>query len=230
MERGPKPTVEQIYERDTKKCAKCKNIVDRCGFNVITSNGNWTIDSWCKSCRLEYSAKRRKANREKIRLAAGIYRDKNRESLCLKQKVYYQKRSDYIKKYVSGYVKRNQNRYNALSRARSRKRRKADPAYRTLCNTRSRFRHALKNNTKCSSTKELIGCSIEFLLRHLESLWSPGMSWDNYGFGDDKWHIDHIRPCASFDFSDPNQQKECFNWKNLQPLWQTENLQKSSKY
>ena len=48
------------------------------------------------------------------------------------------------------------------------------------------------------------------------------MSWDNYG----DWHIDHIIPCAAFDLTDIEQQKKCFNYKNLQPLWAEENLKK----
>lgn len=56
------------------------------------------------------------------------------------------------------------------------------------------------------------------------------MSWQNRGRGHDKWHIDHVRPCASFDLTDPEQQKQCFHWSNMQPLWQTDNLRKGSKY
>jgi hypothetical protein len=59
----------------------------------------------------------------------------------------------------------------------------------------------------------------------MESLFLEGMSWDNYG----KWHIDHIRPCSSFDLSDTEQQKICFNYKNLQPLWAEDNLRKGAK-
>jgi 5-methylcytosine-specific restriction endonuclease McrA len=52
------------------------------------------------------------------------------------------------------------------------------------------------------------------------------MSWDNYGT---YWHIDHIIPCSNFDFSDPIQQKECFNYTNLQPLEAKANIKKSNK-
>ena len=56
------------------------------------------------------------------------------------------------------------------------------------------------------------------------------MDWENYGFGDNKWHIDHIIPCAAFDLTIPEQQKRCFHYTNLQPLWQRENLSKAKKY
>jgi hypothetical protein len=48
------------------------------------------------------------------------------------------------------------------------------------------------------------------------------MSWDNWSLKG--WHIDHIRPISSFDLSDPAQQKECFHYSNLQPLWAIDNL------
>jgi hypothetical protein len=58
------------------------------------------------------------------------------------------------------------------------------------------------------------------------------MSWDNYGRknGIKCWEIDHIRPCCTFDLSKPKEQKKCFYYTNLQPLWATENLKKGGKY
>jgi hypothetical protein len=52
------------------------------------------------------------------------------------------------------------------------------------------------------------------------------MTWENYG---PVWHVDHIRPCASFDLTDPAQQRECFHFSNLQPLFAAENLAKGDK-
>ena len=63
------------------------------------------------------------------------------------------------------------------------------------------------------------------LAGHLESLFSPGMTWDNYGF--EGWHIDHIKPCASFEL---DQKKICFHYTNLQPLWAKDNMSKSNKF
>ena len=73
---------------------------------------------------------------------------------------------------------------------------------------------------------ELLGCSIEKLWEHLESKFQPGMTRENHG----KWHIDHIRPCISFNLTDLEQQKICFHYTNLQPLWAEDNLKKGAKY
>lgn len=71
----------------------------------------------------------------------------------------------------------------------------------------------------------LIGCEIDYLLYHIQEQFNPGMTWDNYG----DWHIDHIKPCANFDLSKPEEQRKCFNYTNLQPLWAEENLIKGKK-
>ena len=72
----------------------------------------------------------------------------------------------------------------------------------------------------------LVGCSVGFLRSYIEAKFEKGMTWDNYG----EWHVDHIRPCASFDLSDKDQVIQCFNWRNLQPMWGSENCSKGSNY
>ena len=53
------------------------------------------------------------------------------------------------------------------------------------------------------------------------------MTWNNHGIY--TWHIDHIKPCDSFDLSNEEDQKKCFHYTNMQPLWALENLSKSNK-
>ena len=50
------------------------------------------------------------------------------------------------------------------------------------------------------------------------------MKWEDVMNG--KIHIDHIKPCSSFDLSKPEEQKKCFHFTNLQPLWARDNLVK----
>ena len=81
---------------------------------------------------------------------------------------------------------------------------------------------------KAIKTMELLGCSIESFKKHIESQFTKGMTWDNYGYKG--WHIDHIVPCAAFDLTKPEEQKKCFHYTNLQPMWGTPNIKKSSWY
>ena len=74
-------------------------------------------------------------------------------------------------------------------------------------------------------SRQLLGCSFETARKHIESLFKPGMSWNNYG----KWHMDHIIPCASFDLRCPVQQLACCHYTNLQPLWAFDNMSKGSQ-
>ncbi len=94
---------------------------------------------------------------------------------------------------------------------------------------RRRINHALKSESpKSSSTEVLLGCSLQQLKTHLESLWKPGMSWENHS--PSGWHIDHKKPCALFDLSKHEDRLRCFHYSNLQPLWAKENMRKSDSF
>ena len=94
---------------------------------------------------------------------------------------------------------------------------------------RSRLLQALKDKLefKWNTAFDLLGCTIDEFCRYIESLWKVDMNWDNHRR--DGWHIDHIRPCSSFDLTDPEQQKQCFHYTNMQPLWAIDNLKKSDR-
>lgn len=137
--------------------------------------------------------------------------------------------TEYNRRYKPGYRTRNRERIAMVARARKNYRYKNDISYRLMSNCRSRLGKAIRRQGchKLTSTIKLIGCSVDHLKQHLESLFTTGMSWKNHGYGLGKWHIDHFIPCAAFDLSDPEQQKKCFHWKNLQPMWHEDNLKKS---
>jgi hypothetical protein len=69
---------------------------------------------------------------------------------------------------------------------------------------------------------EYLGCTVAELHSHLESQFTEGMNWGNQGANG--WHIDHRKPCASFDLTDPEQQLMCFHYTNLQPMWATSDI------
>ena len=106
---------------------------------------------------------------------------------------------------------------------------KRDPKFKLRHYLSIRFSVAVRKNKtiKAKRTLEILGCSLEEFKLHLESQFKEGMTWNNYGLRG--WHIDHIKPCASFDLTDPKQQEECFNYSNMQPLWCHENWAKGDK-
>jgi hypothetical protein len=81
---------------------------------------------------------------------------------------------------------------------------------------------------KSESVLRALGCSVEELIKHLESKFQPGMTWQNHTR--DGWHIDHIKPLCTFDLSDPEQFAKACHYTNLQPLWAKENAAKSGRY
>lgn len=135
---------------------------------------------------------------------------------------------DCTKKRHKKYREENYEKYKAGVRRYNKFRRKNDIEYKIKCNVRTRMNSALKNIPKNGSTMKLVGCTAKELKIYLENQFTESMTWENHGvFG---WHIDHILPCDSFDLTDPEQQKICFHYTNLQPLWSTENWAKNNRF
>lgn len=175
----------------------------------------WRLDN--KEYNKQYQKQYYLDNKEKLKQYKKQYNLDNKETINKKKKQYYLNNKEKIKQYhLDNKEKRNLYLKNKL---------KTDPIYKIILYQRIRMRQVLKGEYKCKSTIELLGCSIEYCWEHLEQQFKPGMTRDNYGL----WHVDHILPCASFDISDPEQQKICFHYTNLQPLWAIDNIKKGAK-
>ena len=213
--------------------------------------------SQCKKCSNKRGEKHRKkyreSNRSKIREINKAYRESHKDEIkeysknyrlnhkdeikeinsrhsktparkkYLKQ--YYVDNQDAIKEYSVRYRKSNRKAINAYFRNK----RANDLQYRIYKNMQSRIQSIMRHvgAKKSSNTVNLIGCSMSDFINYIESKFSDGMTWENYGR---EWHIDHIKPCASFNLSVPEEQSKCFRWDNLQPLWAKDNLSKNSRY
>ncbi len=187
-----------------------------------------------------YSRAYQKLHKEELSVRQKAWREANKYTLKERYHDKYVKRREAVLAHCKEYVAKNKDKTNAYQ-AQYRKQNKpklraqiyewhkyklrTDPAFRILCNLRRRLTHAIKGKNKSASTVELLGCSVEYLMVHLENQFTDGMTWENYG----EWHIDHKRPCALFDMSDPAQQRECFGYKNLQPLWGEDNQSKGAR-
>lgn len=229
-----------MIKMKTKCCGKCKHkkLINNFYKDISHNDGYQTI---CKFCRADYNAIYRKKNKVKIRKRKKEYYNKNKYKLRIEMKKQYRihkdKRLKQAKKYykehrtiilrtVHKYALKNREKINNGKLKYILKRKRTDIKFNILFNLRSRLHHALKDNCKSSKTIKLLGCTVEFLKAYLQAKFKQGMSWKNYG----KWHIDHIRPCASFDLSKPSEQRKCFHYTNLQPLWAKDNRKKSDRY
>lgn len=142
---------------------------------------------------------------------------------CESRKRYYISNVDRIKQRSKTWAISNRVRYNKSMNEK----RQLDLQFRIKGNLRSRLRLALKNNQKNGSAVRDLGCSISFLILHLESKFNGGMNWNNYG--KNGWHIDHIIPLSHFDLTNREQFEKASHYTNLQPLWSWENISKSNK-
>lgn len=139
-------------------------------------------------------------------------------------KKWYAKNRRKMIQNVSQWVQENRTRRRAIARKSARKTYRKDPNGSIL---RARINQALNGKTKAASVKKLLGCSLAYLREYLAAQFAPGMSWQNHSRTG--WHIDHRKPCVAFDLSDPRQQRTCFHYTNLQPLWARENMSKGGR-
>jgi hypothetical protein len=160
-----------------------------------------------------------------------LYRKNNKVKIAIRAKIWSDENKEKIKIGRDKYLKRCRDRIVSVNRTYWRKHYKDDIQFKLGCVIRNRIKGHLKRHLKgkkrVSSALEELGCTLEELKLHLESQFQPDMTWDNHGlYG---WHIDHIKPLASFDLTDIEQFKQACHYSNLQPLWAFDNLSKGAK-
>lgn len=176
------------------------------------------------------------ANIEDLRARNHRYYQQHRKGLIAKQRNYQQRNLDEIsakrlecrrqnREKLSTkqceYAVKNRDKINSYQRERYAN----DLVCRLGMNLRSRLWHAIRNGQKAGSAVKDLGCSVEEFTVYIASLFEPGMSWDNWG----EWHLDHVKPLASFDLTQRDQFLAACHYTNLQPLWAADNLCKGSR-
>ena len=173
----------------------------------------------CKDCRKLY----RDENKAHIKEKADQYRKENKNYYieyskkwrAENAKQYYEKNKSSILESKKKYIK---NRINT------------DPLFRAISNLRKRLYIFCKHSSmsKRFKTMDSVGLKPDEFKLYIESLFSDGMTWENYGKGQDKWAIDHIKPLCTAKTID-----EAYilnHYSNLQPMWNTENSIKGGKW
>lgn len=217
--RNPKENIPKGY----KKCSVCGEVKPKTEeyFGKLSKAKDGFKYS-CKDCRRKHEYL---ANRESCLEKNKQRYEKNKEEILKQCKIYKKKNIEKYKKYGRKYYQRNKEEIKQRSKEYLYNRIENDIGFKIYQRCRARLYQAVKGYVKSARTLELIGCSVEYLLEHLENQFTEGMTWENYG----EWHIDHIIPCSYFDFRKEEHQRWCFNYKNLQPLWAEDNYAKSNK-
>ena len=195
---------------------------------------------WARN--LDYEKNRTRDRQERSKANKKLYRKKAKDPKFMRLQ---SERSVAYRKNNLEKAKASQKRYNSKESVKSRRRLKRknpsvrqkenayvkrkyaeDPQFRMACCLRARFHKKVTVDNRSLGTFDLIGTSPAQCYRYIESLFTEGMTWDNYGL----WHIDHIKPLCCFDLSQVEEQKKAFHYTNLQPLWAKDNLSKGTSY
>ncbi len=181
-----------------KFCASCKPLARQ----KYTRDYNAANLEDVRDERRRYMADLARANPEGKRQAQRAWRIKHREKLNA------QKRTP---------------EYRIKAAARFRELNKL-PKYNLHNRMASAIYQAIRKNKAGRKWEMLVGYTLEDLMRHIERQFTKGMSWQNIG----KWHIDHVRPRAMFNYETAEDEgfKECWALWNLRPLWAKDNQKK----
>lgn len=195
-----------------------------------------TATGHCLACERERSARReqsaeyrekRSAAAKKRRAQPGyIEAEKERYlSQAVQERVRAYRRSEPVKRKRRAYAKSAKGRAALSERS---KRFRSTPYGAAKSAARDMVSRALARagKEKSDRTHEILGYSPNDLARHIESLFAPGMTWENRR----KWHIDHIRPLSSFDLSTIEGVRNANSLHNLRPIWAKKNLKKSDSW
>lgn len=223
----------------TKVCTKCRIEKPITEFNKDKSKPNG-YKSACKSCEKEYRKKHNEDTKESRAEYNKQWREDNKESRAEYNKQYYDHNKETAKTYTKQYYKDNKEVVDKSNRQwrKSNKeavkewrnqyesKRKQDPLYKLICRTRSMISRVIKQwgFKKSSRTHQILGCSFEEFKIHIESQFTDGMSWDNYG----EWHYDHKTPVS---WALTQEEIIALNhYTNFQPLWAKDNLSKGNRF
>ena len=192
-----------------KKCTVCGEMKLLKEFSVDKRHKD-NLSSECKECYKVYKAEYLKNNSEHVKEY---------------KKEYHKNNHEYIKEYRSQPdVKNKRNK-------KAREKRETDIDFKVNSVMRNAIRKSLKGGKNGAHWESLVDYTCEELRAHLESLFTDGMTWENYGKGKYKWNIDHVIARSIFNITSAECQefRDCWALDNLQPLWETRNQEKGNK-
>jgi hypothetical protein len=223
---GYKGFVRRKHEQDLEwikkdKLRKENSIIRR---NIIKIKRVKLTEEEKEKHKKEYYKEYYKNHKEIYNIIYASYRKKYREN-----------HKEYYKEYNKKYKRKDSKEYNKLYRLSKKvinykkhcERLKTDLNYKLKYKLRICVRQYITKEYKTTKTMDLLGCTVNEFRNYLEGKFTKGMSWQNYGRNG--WVIDHIVPCSKFDLTDIEQQRQCFHYRNMQPLWEKNNRIKSDK-
>jgi len=230
-------TYQKIENEIMKQCTICNEIKNDDDF-YIKNKQYGTRNNTCKKCISNINKNERfkcrkitlkEQNLRKCSICKVIksidefYSQTHRCKIC--QKEYDSQEIIRIRKRKNSRIWSNNNREYINTYMNERYHSNID--IKLSCCISSVMNYSLRHNKNGNHWEILVNFTLNELKIHLQNLFQPGMSWENYG----DWQIDHIKPITSFNITSYDDQdfKNCWNLKNLQPLWADENRRKMNK-
>lgn len=175
------------------------------------------LQGWCKICAATAGRIWCDTHKEQITTYRRVYREAHKEEAAtyratheraVKDRIWRQRNREYLTEYRRQHLR-------------------ANPQLRLKETLACAIATSLRGRKAGRHWETLVGYTLAVLMCHLELLFQPGMTWENYG----KWHVDHIRPISSFRYTSPDDPdfRKCWALSNLQPLWAHDNLSKGTK-
>lgn len=220
-----KTTLAEICSTECRNYNRTKHLTYKrkciiCGKDFETVSHNRVLCG-AEECQKKYGCLRTKKYNETHPKEHKNRVCKTQEENNLRMKNWREAHIEYLKEYHKNYRITHKEKIRADYKNRI----ENDINFRMRQILCKRLQRAVKKEDRTQFTMDLLGCTIEEFRAYLESKFTEGMTWDNYG--KQGWVIDHIIPCRSFDLTKIEEQKKCFNYKNMQPLWNTDNQKKS---
>ncbi len=187
-----------------RRCNEKKEITD------FQKNGKQGRLRTCKDCRRDgVHAKDRRFYLAHI------------EKMRIRNHKHYRENKEYYENYRKKWFRDNPEKARSLWAKKYK-----NPTIRLSSNISRRIRYSLRSQKNGRPWESIVGYNLEQLKKRMESLFTKGMTWDNYG----EWHMDHIIPVSFFKYESFNdvEFKMCWRLENLQPLWATDNIKKGN--
>lgn len=227
---------QEYYQKNkTYILDRCKNYANKNKNKVKLTKQKYRQKN--KEKISDWHKKHRANNRDEINSRQRNYYQKNKTNILEKNKKWRKRNKDKMRKYSMDWRIKNPERAKELDkkhrkkettikkrRARLKARRQKDLNFKILANLRSRLIGALRGNPKTKKTVNILDCTINEFKKYIEKSFSDGMTWQNYGA---VWELDHIVPCAAFDFRYQSEIFKCFHYTNFQPLFKENNRLKN---
>jgi len=173
----------------------------------------------------EYRKKYYKANKDKVKQ----YYQKNREAILEKnkkdRKQYYLDHKEKILEYNKLWNRENRKVINGHNRDKY----KRDLKFNLNRKISRGILYSLKENKDGQHWENLVGYTVDDLIKRLKKTMPKGYTWNDYING--KLHIDHYFPISIFNFNKPEDYdfQRCWALKNLRLLPAKENIRKKAK-